>query len=487
MDNHQSRAEETFLPHEDHASGKVQKKNYPWMFLWAILFALLLGVGIALLVILWPTSEQQQLNTGCGYFSNADNERCACLTRLHQNHPDFTPDDMHYAQIAWLYFEQNYQPGTGFVNSVDGYPSTTMWDSGSVIFATLAARRLCLLNDTDFHQRMTNMLGTMNRMTLYDGVAPNKVYNTKTAAMTDYKNNAAPNGIGVSAIDLARMVSALRTLSANYPEFSNQSEQTVQRWDFNPLIQNKQMYGLYRDPILNETQHFQEGRLGYEQYAGKIFKDLGLDTTQSADYNNKYRSDVIIHDIPIAVDARDPRKYGAYNYVVTESYALEAMEIKPEAEFNKLFQNIFDVQKVHAEKTGKTTAVSEDNLDREPYFLYNSIYVAGAPWGAITDTGIYHPELKTLSVKAAFSLAYLYPDDSYAKQLMGAVRHAYDPDKGWYSGVYESGLGYNRAITGNTNGIILETLIHKLDDSLTLGAESRHFSPTIDLYSASTH
>ncbi|MDQ6990373.1 MAG: DUF3131 domain-containing protein [Mariprofundaceae bacterium] len=481
MDNHQSHAEEHALS-DDNKSAK-QESRKPWELIWAGLFALIMGVVLAALIILWPNAYQNSIHSGSGYFFNANNKRDQCLTSLHKEHPHFTRDDMDYAKIAWLYFDQNYQSMTGLVNSVNDYPSTTMWDSGSVIFATLAAKRLCLLNDNDFHQRMSNILGTLNRIKLYDGVAPNKVYNTKTATMTDYNNHPAPKGIGVSTIDLARMISSLRTLSANYPGFSKQSEHVVQRWDFSPLVKKQQMYGLYRDPVMDETQYFQEGRLGYEQYAGKILNDLGLDTSVAANYNNKFRSDVIIHDIPIAVDSRDPRQYGAYNYVVTESYALEAMEIKSTKKFEKLFQHIFDVQKAHAKETGFVTAVSEDNLDREPYFLYNSIYVAGSPWSAITDTGVYHPELKTLSVKAAFSLAYLYPNDPYAKRLIAAIRNAYDPEKGWYSGVYESGLGYNKAITGNTNGIILETLIHKLDESLKLGSESHHFSPVIDRYS----
>ena len=467
----------------EHKSQHQKNKDIHISRAWLLVLVLLLGVLLGLLIIFWPSQGgQQPMNSGCAYFSAANQEKCACLTRLHQQYPEFTRDDMQYARTAWLYFEQNYQD-TGLVNSVYAYPSTTMWDSGSVIFATIAARRMCLLDDNRFHQRMTNMLGTLNRLKLYDGVAPNKVYNTKTAKMTDYNNHPKPDGIGVSAIDLARMVSSLRTLAGNYPEFSTQAEHVVQRWDFKPLVEKQQMYGLYRDPVLGETQRFQEGRLGYEQYAGKIFQDLGLDTKQAADYNNTHRSDVIIHGVPIAVDARDPRKYGAYNYVVTESYALEAMELRKDKIFDVLANNIFEVQKKHAEKTGLVTAVSEDNLDRKPYFLYNTIYVAGTPWGAITDTGVYHPKLKTLSVKAAFSLAYLHPDDAYAQRLMAAIRHAYDPDKGWYSGIYQTGLGYNKAITGNTNGIILETLLHKLDDSLRHGAASEHFAPLMDRYS----
>lgn len=34
--------------------------------------------------------------------------------------------ELEAARIAWRYFERNYQPATGFVNSVEGYASTTM-------------------------------------------------------------------------------------------------------------------------------------------------------------------------------------------------------------------------------------------------------------------------------------------------------------------------------------------------------------------------
>ncbi|MEM7294129.1 MAG: DUF3131 domain-containing protein, partial [Pseudomonadota bacterium] len=36
-----------------------------------------------------------------------------------------TSEEFRAAQIAWRYFENNFQFSTGLVNSVDGYPSTT--------------------------------------------------------------------------------------------------------------------------------------------------------------------------------------------------------------------------------------------------------------------------------------------------------------------------------------------------------------------------
>ena len=58
-------------------------------------------------------------------------------------------------------------------------------------------------------------------------------------------------------------------------------------------------------------------------------------------------------------------------------------------------------------------------------------------------------------------MAMLYPEDEYSHVLTSAVAHAYDPDKGWYSGIYENGAGYNTAVTANTNGVILAGLLYK--------------------------
>lgn len=58
-------------------------------------------------------------------------------------------------------------------------------------------------------------------------------------------------------------------------------------------------------------------------------------------------------------------------------------------------------------------------------------------------------------------MALLFPQDDYSRVLSNAVQHAYDPDRGWYSGIYENGSGYNTAITANTNGVIMSGLLYK--------------------------
>ena len=369
--------------------------------------------------------------------------------------------DMEIAKTAWKYFENNYNENTGLVNSADKYPSTTMWDTGSALSATIAAKELGIIDQKEFDDRVVAMLATLHEIKLFNDEAPNKAYNAVTGQMVDYNNNPSANGIGVSTLDLARLISWLNILSCLYPKHAIAATNVILRWKYCRLIGNGQMYGLMRDPVTEKIKVLQEGRLGYEQYAGKIFKMIGFDQHVSSTYHNEFTTKTDIYGVPIAYDKRDPRKLGAYNYVVTESYAMDVMENGRDDELSPLIDNIFKVQKRRWQQTGQPTAVSEDNVDRKPYFVYNTIFVAGSPWNAITDTGQDMEHMKSVSTKAALSINFLYPDDEYATVLSDAVSSAYDPENGWYSGIYENGQGYNKAITANTNGVILTGLLHK--------------------------
>lgn len=367
--------------------------------------------------------------------------------------------DLEIAKTAWQYFENNYHPETGLVNSVDNYPSTTMWDTGSSLAATITANDIGLIDDREFDQRIMAMFKTLSSIQLFNGEAPNKVYNTKTIAMVDYGNQPTEAGIGISILDLARLASWLNTLNCMHPQYHSMVNSTLSRWDYSRLFKDGSMYGMALEG--DQVQVLQEGRLGYEQYAGKIFNQLGFDLPVASSYENEYRTNTEILGIPIAHDTRDPRQLGANNYVVTESYAMDAMELGVDEQNEQLLRNIFEVQKKRWQETGIVTAISEDNIDQEPWFLYNSIFNAGLSWQTTNSSNTNYDHLKTISVKAALSMAMLFPDDEYSKALTSAVQHAYDPERGWYSGIYENGAGYNTAITANTNGMIMSSFLFK--------------------------
>lgn len=401
--------------------------------------------------------------------TTADGGRCSVYKRTNSclsNGEALCAADLETARIAWAYFENNYNPKTGLYNSANQYHSTTMWDTGSAIAATIAAKDFGFITRKEFDDRIMAMYKTLNTMPLFNSEAPNKAYNTKTGKMVNYLNKETPKGIGVSILDLGRLASWLNTLQCMHPKHSYSAKKTIERWDLSRLLKNGQMYGLALNEVTQKIDVLQEGRLGYEQYVGKVFRNLGFDMSVSATYNNKHKSEVEIMGVPIAYDRRDPREFGANNYVITESFTMDTTENGFDGENRKLLRDIFDVQQERWKRTGIVTAITEDNIDQKPWFLYNSIFNAGIPWSTINPAGKRFNNLKTVSTKAAFAMATLYPEEAYSRVLMDTIASAYDPKKGWYSGIYESGIGYNKATTANTNGNILATLLYKKYGSL---------------------
>ena len=382
---------------------------------------------------------------------------------------ELTALEQKWAQVAWNYFENNYQPSTGFVNSTDYYPSTTLWDLSSYLMGMISAHRLGILADDDFYERTNKLLDSLATIDLFDGKLPNKVYHTETLAMVNYNNEPEEQGIGWSALDIARFLIPLHVLSRHYPEFTHSLQQVTARWKLGSMFNNGQLVGARiaspetansgADGVAGVVELVQEGRLGYEEYAAKAALLEGWDASQAVQYDDNLKL-VSINGIDIATDARDPKLYDAHNYVVTEPYVLDGIEFGWDSTSAELAWRVHEVQRLRYESTGKLTAVSEDNIDQPPHFVYNTIFTDGKPWNTITEDGEDASEFATVSTKAAFGLHFLF-DSSYTHKLISRLHTLHDADRGWYSGVYESTDATNAIITANTNGIILEALAYR--------------------------
>jgi hypothetical protein len=369
-----------------------------------------------------------------------------------------TSDDLAMARIAWRYFERNYQPATGFVNATDGYPSTTLWDLGSSLFGTVAARELGLLSREAFDGRVSAMLRTLATQPLFEGELPNKAYDAATGKMADYGNRPAPRGIGSSGVDLGRMASALALVAEMHPSHRGEVAAVLRRWKWCRAVRGGELQGAFIEGS-GAVKDVQEGRLGYEQYAAHGLALLGLDVSRAARYD-RFAADADILGVPVRHDARDPRKYGAIDAVVTDPWVLDAFEHGLGGESERIANSLFEVQKRRWRGTGVVTAAGEDHVDRPPWFVYGSVWADGRAWRTITTTGEDASALQGLSTKAAFALATLYPGDPYASVLRDAMSNAYDPERGWFAGLYERG-GVNRSVNANTNGVLLEALLYK--------------------------
>ncbi len=383
-----------------------------------------------------------------------------------------TEREMQAARVAWGYFEKFTQETTGLANSVGSYPSTTLWDTASYISGLVAAYELCLIEKPEFDKRILKLLTTFRTLKLFRRELPNKVYHTKTGEQVDYTNK--PGEIGYSALDIGRFLVWMRICRNRYPYLANTIDSLLLKWDFSHALDKEGMlYGASIDKETKETIYSQEGRLGYEEYAAKGFALWGFKT------NFAHRAEPYlttnIFGVRVPYDGRDPRVFHSQNYVVTESYLLDGLELDWDLPHDdassdivhtdgwraEFADRIYQVQHNRFERDGFMTARSEHNVKGPPYFTYDTIFSDGYPWNTVTPRGDYSPDHAAVATKAAFGLWALW-DTYYTDILYDAVIELYDPDRGFFEGLYETGGGYIKIQTANNNGILLASLLHKV-------------------------
>jgi hypothetical protein len=370
-----------------------------------------------------------------------------------------TPEEQTYAKAAWQYFVNNYQQATGFTNSVGGYPSGSLWDIGNYLMALNSARWLNLIDQGEFDSRLNLFLKTLSGLKLFEDALPNKVYNAATGQMVDYANKPVEKGIGWSALDVGRILAAFHVIRTCHPQYGDWLKGIVDKWQLKRSLKDDQLYGALVRPD-GSTLLVQEGRLGYEEYAARGYELWGLKASKALALE-PYKF-VDVNGVKVPVDTRDYQSTQANNYVVSESYILDGIEFGLEGSLKSDALSVLEAQKRRFESTGQLTAVSEDNIDQAPYFLYNTVYANGNSWATITDENNPYQQLRSISTKAAFGWRYLFPDDPYAQKVFDAVKDLRSPDGGgFYAGLYEETKQPNKSLTGNTNGLILEILYYK--------------------------
>ena len=368
-----------------------------------------------------------------------------------------TTEELEVAQVAWKYFEQNWNEETGLVNSADKFPAVTLWDQSAAIAALVAAKELELITTKEFNRKLETTLKTLTKLELYNDELPNKVYNSQTLIPLDYGELEEQAEIGWSAIDLGRMAIWLKIIGAKYPQHKQTADAVWQAWDVERLVKNGDMYGT--SVAEGKEQYHQEGRLGYENYAAFGLKLWGLKVAKALDYEDK-AAFVNLYGVGTPYDIRDAQNSGANNYVLSEPYFLDGIETGFQALPKAYSDRVLAAQEARYDNTNQLTAITEDNLDREPYFVYNTLYANGKPWGTITDKNDSYDYLRFLSSKAAIGWHILY-DTAYTSKLFDFVVENLESDSGWYNGYYETLQEPNKALTANNNGVILETLLYK--------------------------
>lgn len=396
----------------------------------------------------------------CASFISSD---VHAQSRVSMNPQDYTPrttfrplspTELNMGKSAWAYFTQNTDPDTGLVSAVKNFPSMTLWDCGAYFLAVTSAYRLGIISRSEASLRIKKALISLASLPLYKNKFPNKAYNTNTLKMTDYANEPIGQGIGYSALDIMRLLSGMVIATQEFPEHVPLAKFVIDRWDLRGLVQDGRFFGVTRESR-KKDRPVQEGRIGYEQYAATIGMRLGMPVNDALDYNLILRWQQFF-DIRLPGDKRTAKTHGISSVTTSEPFILEVLEYGWRDTAKTVTQSVVGAQHYRFKTSGILTALSEDHMNKPPYFSYNGVLVDFDPFHSVTAQRKDASFNRSFSTKAAIGW-WAIVDHPYTTRLKEEAMPL-SSTSGWLAGQYERDGSPNTAITLNTNAVILEAL-----------------------------
>jgi hypothetical protein len=361
---------------------------------------------------------------------------------------------MDASRVAWRYIDAQYNAQTGLVNSVAGYRYATVWDIGSGLLALYSANQLSLLADPDYDQRMRRALQTLTETRLYDNAAFNKNYHTSDGRIAgrNGQEEETRDGYGWSALDLGRLLIALKVIAANQPQYAAQAQAIVARLNFSRLVgSDGYLHGEDLGPRSGRARSYQEGRLGYEQYAALGYAAWGHAPERAMRLTNA--RPVTVLGVPLLADTRGG------DLLTSEPFVMYGLEAGWTPEIRDLAWRVLAAQEARYRQTGSVTIVNEDALNGPPYFLYYSVYADGKEFPVAPPEGAAPgPTPRTVSTKGAYGWHALLPS-AYTWLAVQKVEGA-RTSRGWGAGVFEESGRISGGENVNTAAVILEATLY---------------------------
>jgi hypothetical protein len=359
---------------------------------------------------------------------------------------------MDAARTAWTYVDGQYNAQTGLINSVAGYKYATVWDIGSGLLALYSANQLGLLPDADYDQRMRRALQTLTETRLFDNAAFNKNYHTESGRIAgrNGQEEATRDGYGWSALDLGRLLLALKVIAANQPQYAAQAQAIVSRVDFSRVVGGGYLRGEDLGPRSRRARAYQEGRLGYEQYSALGYAAWGHPPERAMRFSDA--RPITILGVPLLADTRGG------DLLTSEPFVMYGLEAGWSPEMRDLAWRVLAAQEARWRQTGSVTIVNEDALNGPPYFLYYSVYADGKEFPVAPPEGAAPgPTPRTVSTKGAFGWHALLPS-AYTWLAVQKVAGA-RTSRGWGAGVFEESGRISGGENVNTAAVILEATL----------------------------
>jgi hypothetical protein len=326
------------------------------------------------------------------------------------------------SQLAWQYFERNWNPQTGLVNAADNYPVATLWSQGSALLGIHAARQLGVISQDRFSRAIAPMLQTLETKLSTKGLS-NQGYSTSSGQAMRLDKPDLQVTSGSSAVDAARFLLALHVLRTQYPEYRDRINSIVARWNLPQLVKDN----LSQGGIAGAS-----GTQGYYQYAADSLRLWNIEAPN------------VQKNTSVAVAQSSASNSGFSNELANDPYLLWGLELGwPDY----IKTQVLSLLKGQAQQS---------------YFKYYSASTNDQPWLATNTSGKANPNLGFLSTKAAFAWESLLQGDPYAKTLRQYVQNLTEENRGYLSGLYQNSQpGRKASIDANTNAMILESLLYQ--------------------------
>jgi hypothetical protein len=373
-----------------------------------------------------------------------------------------TAEEREWATVAWQYFDVNQNPVTGMVGGVEKSAVVTMWQVADYLAAAVAAHNLDVITTSQLEERAMRVVSALNSLPLYDGLIPNRFYNTQT--LRPVTDQGAEGLYGWSAVDLGRLLLQLRVVRDRLPYHAEYVDKAVLRWNFCSVVTTD---GILQGGVRENggTRVFQEGRLGYEEYASAGYRAWGFIPAKAADLVPF--ETVRVLGVDLAVDGRDPRRTGTPAPVVSAPWILLGVELGFQDRMHdptvleRLADAVYLVQERRYREEHIVTARTDHPIGRAPHFVYDSLFSHGYPFNTVTGAGEQQQGAALVSTRAAFGLWVLW-NTSYTTTLMKVVRQLSQQKRGWFEGRYEATGGVEPLVTASTNAMVLEALSFKV-------------------------
>lgn len=357
------------------------------------------------------------------------------------------------AEAAWKQFDNLWRPATGLANATPDYARLTPWDIASVMAANFSGYRLGFISRAEYEKRMATTLRTLRSMPLYRNAVFHKMYFASTARMVGRNGYPSTVGYGWSATDLGRLLNWLSIVAENDPQFAADAHKVAKRIRFRETVAGGYMYGgLWGNH--GKLWKFQEGRIGYEQYAAQGYHYFGAAVQNALDVN---KNAIPTRLLGVTI-LKDKRKLDRLN---SEPFILMGMELGFTPEMEALARNVLAVQQARYDSLGKITMVSEDAVDMPPYyFYYYCVLCNGRAFTVdVAETGQHLDKPRWISTKASFGYHVLM-GTQYTANVLQKMRAA-KTERGWSSGIFEDSFKPTNAYDLNTAAVVLEAALYR--------------------------